>query len=475
LRLFGLDITRANAAAVEEKIAAIETKAVGTLQSVDNRGGWWPIIRESFTGAWQQNVEVRIDTVLTYSAVFRCISLISSDIAKLRLRLVQKDANGIWTEVENSAFSPVLRKPNGYQNRIQFFTTWLQTKLIHGNTYALKQRDNRNVVVALHILDPDRVKPLVAPDGAVYYQINADDLAQVKPDAVAVPASEIIHDRFNTFYHPLVGISPIFACGLASVQGLKIQTNSTQFFGNGSNPGGVLTAPGAISQDTAERLKAYWEANYTGANVGKVAVLGDGLKYEPMAIKAVDSQLIEQLKWTAEMVCTAFGVPAYKAGIGAPPAYNNIEALDAQYYAQCLQIHIESIEECMDQGLGLSGGLGTEFDLKSLLRMDTATQMAVLKEAVGAGVMSPNEARGTVNLPPVKGGDTPYLQEQNWALSDLADRAPPEREITQPAEIVPANDDLSDDEVADAAKAFGYAEFKEVRPMLMLPKPAAHE
>ncbi|MDR7040560.1 HK97 family phage portal protein [Methylobacterium sp. BE186] len=410
MRIFGLTVTR--------------EKAAPSLASVDRRGGWWGIIREACAGAWQQNVEVRLDTVLTYSAVFRCVSLIASDIAKMRLRLVEVDQNGIWRETANPAFSPVLRKPNRFQNRIQFFTNWMESKLVHGNTYALKERDGRGVVVALYVLDPNRVTALVAPDGSVFYQLTRDDLAGVNDldAAVPVPASEIIHDRWNTIYHPLVGTSPIYACGLAAVQGIRIQNNSAQFFGNGSNPGGILTAPGAISEETAKRLKDHWDRNYTGANVGKVAVLGDGLKYEPMAVKAADAQLLEQLKWTAETVCSVFGVPAYKVGVGQPPAYNNVEALDAQYYAQCLQIHIESIELALDEGLALPQPYGTEFDLDTLLRMDTATQVKTWSEGVRGGLVKPDEGRAKLGLPPTEGGNAVYLQQQNFSLAALAKR-----------------------------------------------------
>ena len=124
-----------------------------------------------------------------------------------------------------------------------------------------------------------------------------------------MPAREIIHDLMMPLFHPLIGVSPIYACGIVALQGLNIQANSSQFFASGSNPGGVLTAPGAIDDSTAQRLKACWDANYTGANVGKVAVLGDGLKYEAMSVNAVDAQLIEQLKWTTETVCACYHVP----------------------------------------------------------------------------------------------------------------------------------------------------------------------
>src|SRR5690606_20504727 len=109
-----------------------------------------------------------------------------------------------------------LRKPNRYQNRIQFFEWWITSKLLRGNTYVLKERDGRGVVQRLHLLDPSRVQVLVATDGSVFYQISQDDLAGVPEASVAVPASEIIHDRMNCLFHPLVGVSPIFASGIAA-------------------------------------------------------------------------------------------------------------------------------------------------------------------------------------------------------------------------------------------------------------------
>ena len=51
-------------------------------------------------GAWQRNDEIAAGSVLNYSAVFACVTLIAQDIAKCSLRLVQEDDDGIWTETE---------------------------------------------------------------------------------------------------------------------------------------------------------------------------------------------------------------------------------------------------------------------------------------------------------------------------------------------------------------------------------------
>lgn len=389
------------------------------LSSVtENRSGWFRVF-ESFGGAWQRNITVDRDLVLVYHAVYACMTLIASDIAKLRIKLVEQDADGIWTEVKNPAFSPVLRKPNDFQNRIQFMENWVLSKLIRGNTYVLKVRDNRGIVVKMYILDPNRVTPLVADSGEVFYQLMTDNLAAIQQDII-VPAREIIHDRMNCLYHPLVGTSPILAAGVAATQGIRIQNNSAQFFGNQSQPGGILIAPGAISDETAARLKETWEAGYTGDNAGKIAVVGDGLDYKPLAITAHDSQLIEQLRWTAEVVCSVFHVPPYKIGVGQMPAYNNIQSLNVEYYSQCLQKLIEDAELCLDEGLMTGEGRGTEFDTENLLRMDSVAQMEVLEKA--SGTMTIDEKRRKLDLKKTEGGDAVYLQQQNFSLAALAKR-----------------------------------------------------
>jgi HK97 family phage portal protein len=442
MRVLGYDIT--------------VTKAVPTPTQPlygDRGSWWWPIIREPFTGAWQRNVELRAESVVTYFAVYACVSLISTDIGKLRLRLMAQDSNGLWTEVNVPAFSPVLRKPNHYQTRAKFVELWMISKLLHGNTYVLKERDQRGVVVRLYILEPTRIKVLVAPDGSIFYELGVDHLSGLSLPA-QMPASEIIHDIMVPLFHPLCGISPLLAAALPVSQGLNIQKSSSKFFANSSQPGGIVSTPEAISDDKAQALKERWEDNFSGDNAGRVAILGYGMKYEPLGIPAEEAQLIEQLKWTAENVCSVFHVPPHMVGIGTAPTYNNIEALNQQYYSQCLQTHIEAIESLLDEGLGLTAsGLptyGTEFDLDDLLRMDTATKTETTADAVKAGFMSPNEARAKFNLKPTAGGESPYLQIQNYSLEALSKRdAATQLALTPPPSSSGDDDEDQDDEDED--------------------------
>lgn len=441
-------------------------KVQKALSGVGNAGLWNPIIYESFPGAWQQNIELKRDSLLSYYAVFACISLLAADISKMPIKSIIQDDNGIWVENKRGKYNDLIRRPNNYQNRMQFVENWILSKLIRGNTYVLKQRKGGpgSAVERLYILNPDLVMPLVSESGEVYYQLTQDNLADL-PQSITVPASEIIHDRFNCFFHPLVGLPPLFACGLAAANGLSIQRNSSEFHVNQSRPSGILVAPGPITNEKAKEMKESWEANFGGKNKGRIAVLGDGLKFEPMQMTAIDSQLVEQLKLSGEMVCSVYHVPPYKVGIGAMPSYNNIQALNSEYYIQGLQSHIESIELCLDEGLNLQSNVGLEFDTEVLLRMDSQTQATVMKEQIASGILSPNEARKKINMPPVPGGEFPLIQQQNYSLPALAKRdtkdnpfetssAAPSAQTDTPPPDDAATDDQPQDENPEAQKSF---------------------
>ncbi|EEZ8827024.1 phage portal protein, partial [Escherichia coli] len=205
-------------------------------------------------------------------------------------------------------------------------------------------------------------------------------------------------------------------------QGHHIQENSTSFFRNGGRPSGVIEIPGSITEENAKKLKSNWDSGYTGENAGKTAILSNGAKYNPTTFSPVDAQTVEQLKMTAEIVCSVFRVPAYKIGVGQPPSSDNVEALEQQYYSQCLQTLIESIELLLDEALETGENESTEFDVTTLLRMDSERRMKTLGDAVKNTLLTPNEARKRENLPPLAGGDALYLQQQNYSLEALSRR-----------------------------------------------------
>jgi HK97 family phage portal protein len=413
MKIFGLNITRASA-----------EKALHNVGSA-LRGGWSRIL-EPFSGAWQRNAEEKRGDLLTYPTLYACISRIASDIGKLPFTLQQRLASGVSTDVANPAYSPVLNKPNGFQTQGQFREYWMIAKLTHGNTYALKRRDLRGVVVDLYILDSCLVMPMVSDAGEVFYQLYTDPLNTLPngypASGLIVPASEIIHDRCMTLHHPLIGVPPLAAAYWPALKNMKILRSATEFFANNAQPGGILTAPAGMSDEDAADVKAYWDTNFTGTNAGRVAIIGADMKFTPFAMKSIDSQMVEQMRYSDEQICQPFGIPPFKVGIGTIPSGLGVDGVNQMYYQDALQTHIEHMESLLNEGLKIAAPLSVELDLAPLLRMDEAKRAEVETKLVGGKIKLPDEARQRFNLAPTPGGSTLWGQQQDYPLGMLADR-----------------------------------------------------
>ena len=355
-----------------------------------------------------------------YPTLYACINRISSDIGKLHFIIRRKSGN-VSIEVHDSIGYRVLRRPNNYQTEGQFRELWIIAKLLCGNSYILLGRDENGVVTSMHVLDPMRVMPMVTDNGEVYYRLHRDELNRAQD--ITVPASEIIHDRCNPLFHPLIGIPPIAAANFPALKNLKILRNSTSFFSNNQQPGGLITAPAGMSKDDAQRVRQYWEENFTGDNAGKVAVIGADLKFTSFAMKSIDSQMIEQTRYSDEQICQPFGIPPFKVGIGSLPAGLGVDAINQLYYSDALQAHIEHMEVLLTKNVSLREGEYVELDIDALIRMDEGKRAEVESRLVSGKIKTPDEGRARFNLPPTGGGDTLWGQYQDYPLGMLENRS----------------------------------------------------
>jgi HK97 family phage portal protein len=400
-------------------------------------------VHEPFAGAWQMNKECWGPQGI-FSAVYACIAIIAGDVAKLPPMIRRTLPDGSKENYPNHPTARVLSYPNSYQTRVDFWGQFMSSCLFTGNTYVYLVRDQRGVVSEMHILDPRRVRVMMGEDGSIFYNIGGMERLASLLATDYIPARDILHHRLLTLNHPLVGLTPLYAAGVSAMTGQTIQQNSYAFFANMSRASGVLTAPGKISPDLASRLKSEWDTNFKGGSMGRTAVLGEGMKWEPLTISAADAQLIEQLRWSVEDVARCFRVPSYMLTDASKISFKNAEQLARNYYSQTLAYHIESIEARIDVAFDLKGDIYCEFDLTSLLRMELDARMAAYREGINAGVLTINEARKLEELSPKEGGNEPLVQAQYRPLSMAGEPLPT---ATPPA--APASPDDSQDPGAD--------------------------
>jgi len=404
------------------------------------------------------------DPLLTFSAVYACIQIISGDVAKLPVQFfdIIPSAAGVQPVRRLNTTYPtnnLLRMPNAYQNRMQFMQALVISYLTTGNVYLYVKRDARQLVREIHVLDPLAVWPHVAPeDGSLYYKTGDNLLAGIR-GATMIPARDMGHIRMQVSpSHPLVGMSPIYAAAASSASGQLILSSTQKFFSNGARPGGILTAPQKITDDTAKRLREDWDANYSGNRSGKTAVLGEGLEYKSISMSAVDSQLIEQLRWSVEDVARVFRVPPFMIGDQSKVTYRNSEQLARTYLIGCLNYHLEGIVTEFNKLFEFGATMTMEFDLEYLLRTEIDVRYAAHTASINAGWKTINEVRRGEGLEP-KGeeGDKLIVQGAMATLENVvAGKTGPEAQQPNSEEEEPEAESEPQEEEPQAARAWTY-------------------
>jgi HK97 family phage portal protein len=383
---------------------------------------------------------------LASSAVYACVSVIANDIAKLPVQHWRK-RGGAKDPVNDSAAARLLRRPNHYQTWPNFVLDLVRALLLQGNAYSVASRNGRTEVYELHPMTS--ATPMVSEDGSVFYSVSASYLAGMQK--AQIPSRDVLHVRALTLGHPLIGITPISAAAAAGNGGMAIAEKIAEFSRNMTRPGGTISFKEQIDPAVMGKVGELFDAAY---KAGKTAALGSGGEFKPLAMTAVDMEMVELLKWTAQDVAMVFGVPAYRLGLGNLPA-GSAESVNRTYVTGTLSFYLRLIETALESLLEIPNDEAIEFDLDALLRADLAARMDAYAKGVQGGVLTPNEARAKEWLASVPGGENAFIQRQCVPLSlsiDLAEAeiATKEQTDTQPGPDAPdtATDDVAVDEKA---------------------------
>jgi HK97 family phage portal protein len=352
-------------------------------------------------------------------AVEACVSAISQTVAMLPIEHWRKDADGGHTLITDSIASRVLRKPNAYQSRADFFLNLVRAELLSGNGYALALEDSNFQIESLHLASSPSTFPMIATDGTVFYSVALSDIGQgiFKQPQLMVPADKVLHVRAAAPRHPLIGESPILAAQLAVQSGEAISAHLAAFFSNMSRPSGYLSVPGTLRSEQGEKLREEWTKAFSAGGAGRVAVLQNGLSWQPLTMSAVDAEIIKAYSLTVHDVARVFRVPLSIIGESGGQTYSNTETLINFWLASGLSFVLEHIELALDALFQLPPNEFLAFDIDAILRADFASRVDALTKGIQGGLFSPNEGRAREGLKRAAAGDEPRLQAQVVPLS----------------------------------------------------------
>jgi HK97 family phage portal protein len=371
-------------------------------------------------------------TAMTVSAIYRAVTLRSQDVARCTPMLFTEDEKSGGRKKIGPGEHPLSKlftRPNRVQTWMEYLRDTWAAYLLRGNGYAAILRDQYGDPTELVWINPDAVMVLEAVDGSWFYNVNRIGLfqmAMLRPFPVAIPSEDVLHFRGMSF-NMLIGASTIGlardAVGLEQGQSQQ----ASRWVGNGARPSGVLETDHKLDEVTARRLKQQWEEFSAGVqNVGRTAVLEEGLKWKQLQLTAVDLEFLNQRQFSVQEIARFWGVPPRKLYQPESARGNIILQEDQSYINETVAPDLQLIEQKLVQCFDLDeDGMGVFLDPAVLLRADPATRYNLGRIGKLSGLITTNEWRRAENLPPVPGGDVVMQPVNLGALgSDMTGTAP---------------------------------------------------
>lgn len=279
----------------------------------------------------------------------------------------------------------------------------------------------------------------------------AGSLMQLHPDAVAPGdsgqwligdgASAVATDtdgwfelggapwRLLTWRNPLSPVGPdgrsigVFGMWHGAIDtAARVRRYQRQAYRAGVPAGYLKVTQPNFSADAAESLKASWLRAH-GGDQRSIAVLGASAEFRPLAWSPVDAGLVDALRASIAEVALAFGLPPQSIGVslGASMTYSNV----AQWLQERRDTTLVPWEtEIRDVGSALLPGSQTLMaDMEHYGAGSLTQRLTAWQSALAAGVVTVDEARQHVGLPPLRGGSAPAQQASAGVSGGVADAA----------------------------------------------------
>lgn len=352
---------------------------------------------------------VTTDTALKLSAVWACVRLRSQTIASLPLHL--RDSNS-KIAAGHDLYGLLHDAPNADMCASEFWEAMLAALDLSGNAYAQIKRNGGGKIIALDLLDPERMNVARAKDGSIGYHYD-----------IGGGTRRVFHE--NAVFHlrgftldGLVGLSPIRYAG--EVMGGQIEANKAALheFKNRLKSGGFLEyEKGILQPEQRTKLREILKQHSAAEHAGEFLILENGLKVSgtDLRLNPVDAQLLESRMFGIEEICRAFGVPPQLIGHTdkASSWASSLDATNMGFLTYSLRPSLVRIEQTISRKL-LSPAerkqYRPKFAVEGMLRTDTAARAQFYAQMLQNGVMSRNDVRRLEDLPPVDGGDELTVQ-----------------------------------------------------------------
>lgn len=432
------------------------TADAGVLAAIQN-SNWQPF--PLIGGGNRQRIQDVYNTAQSASyawmytnspAVRTVIDVIARNVGQLDLRLYEEvnDADRQPKPDHPAALS--LRYPNEDTPADSFIRSLFLDFLIYNNAYSLMLPAPGNQLHLEHLPAGS-----IEVRGSSIFRAEAYRYWRIDGTWIDFTPDQILHWRGENPHDPRVGFSPLETLRSVIAEDAALAQATVELANSG------LTQPvygyrpveaPVLSEKARKGMEEDLGNRMRGAN-RRPFVLEEGTELKAFGVSPRDAQMIEIRKWAIERVATLYGVPLGMVGLA-----DKIPEAQTQFYADTLPPYCEQFTKMLNQRVlvrayGWTDGC-FEFNLDEKHMGDD--RVSGLVSATGRPIMTTNEGRAKLNLPPIDGGDelvTPLnvtegsnpkpstdvmpIQDPNGPAQDGSHRDEPQKALVKAGERLP--------------------------------------
>jgi HK97 family phage portal protein len=413
---------------------------------------------QSYVSSWAWTGKtISPDNAMEAPTVYACVRLISQTLARMPWQVLRNSADGASNDVTHPVWPLLNAEANEDCTSFLFRESQISDCLLYGNSFAFINRNPAGTPIGLERLRPDLMYMMRDQANQPYYQYwtgKADEKASEEIKQRKFRPYDILH-IVGPSADTLLGECPIHRIRDLIGMELELQEFTSRFFANNCRPAGVLSMPGRLSAEGANRLREAFARVHSGAQgAGKVAILEEGLKYDAISTNAKDSDLDSMKKFCRQQIAAAFNVPSHRVGDNDGVSYSSSEQANAVFVQSTLAGWAARLEQEVNRKLLKRGDdVVTRISFDDMTRGQMGERFAAYAVAVTNGILSPNEIRAREGLPAVAGGESIRLPLNTSTPTAVAPVSPnvtteTETQIEQsPSDVVPASVDIDPKEL----------------------------
>lgn len=335
------------------------------------------------------------DNCMRSPTVHAIVTAISRRLASTPVHVYQSSTSKgreVKEKLPNHPIAQLLRQPNEWQSRYDYWQDAASTYVRHGRYIAKIGRGTTGPIRRLYPVNPSGIE--IKQDSAslkVTFRHANEEWPFEKVHFVRGPSRDFVS-----------GDSPVSDVSTTIALEIAAEEFGSSFFSNGAVPLLVLRhmqgVKGFKTQEDEKKFVDDFQSAFSGNKRHRALLLPAGIETgDPVRIDNDKAQFLQTRQLQRTIIAGAFGVSPYHVGDLTSGKYNNVEQQSEDFTLNVIMPIAQSFESAMERDFltpaDRNAGLKIRFNLDAELRAAFIDRQTGLQIQLQNGVITPNDWR----------------------------------------------------------------------------------